>query len=144
MTCESQARRVHALATLLVSGTVASFTPLVFATTGGMGGEAVTCYRRLAELLSKRKALSYSSTLAWHRCTLSFSLIRSATMCIRGSRSISLRSSDASPELGLTNGPRDISRCPFQFCPAHLPSVLGVVGKGMTSNPGKKKRPLSY
>ena len=87
---------------------LASFTPLVFATTGGMGREAVTFYRRLAELLSKRKALTYSSTLAWLRCTLSFSLIRSATMCIRGSRSTSLRSSDASPELGLTSGPRDI------------------------------------
>jgi len=87
---------------------LASFTPLVFATTGGVGREAVTFYRRLAELISKRKALSYGSTLAWLCCTLSFSLIRSATMCIRESRSISLRSSDASPELGLTNGPRDI------------------------------------
>jgi len=87
---------------------LASFTPLVFATTGGMGREAVTFYRQLAELLSKRKALSYGSTLTWLRCTLSFSLIRSATMCIRESRSISLRSSDASPELGLTNDPRDI------------------------------------
>jgi len=87
---------------------LASFTPLVFATTEGMGREAVTFYRRLAELLSKHKALSYGSTLAWLRCTLSFSLIRSVIMCIRGSQSISLRSSDASPELGLTNGPRDI------------------------------------
>ena len=85
----------------------ASFTPLVFATTGGMGKEAITFYRRLAELLSKRSTLSYSSTLAWIRCTLSFSLLRSATMCIRGSRSISFRSPDASPEMGLTNGPRD-------------------------------------
>ena len=85
----------------------ASFTPLVFATTGGMGKEAITFYRRLAELLSKRSALSYSSTLAWICCTLSFSLLRSATMCIRGSRSISFRSPDASPEMGLTNGHRD-------------------------------------
>ena len=85
----------------------ASFTPLVFATTGGMGKEAITFYRRLAELLSKCSVLSYSSTLAWIRCTLSFSLLRSATMCIRGSRSISFRSPDASPEMGLTNGPRD-------------------------------------
>ena len=60
----------------------ASFTTLVFATTGGMGREAITFYRQLAELLSKRGALSYSSTLAWIRCTLSFSLLRSATMCM--------------------------------------------------------------
>jgi len=27
---------------------------------------------------------------------------------------------------------------PLQFCPANLPSVLGVVGKGITSSPEKK------
>ena len=86
---------------------LASFTPLVFATTGGMGREALTFYRRLADLLSRRSAMAYSSTLAWLRCTLSFSLLRSATMCIRGSRSISHRSCDASPEMGLVTGPRD-------------------------------------
>ena len=31
----------------------ASFTPLVFTTTGGMGKEAVVFYRRLADLLSR-------------------------------------------------------------------------------------------
>ena len=98
---------LHSFKELLIMVEFASFTPLVFATTGGMGKEAITFYRRLAELLSKHSALSYSSTLAWIRCTLSFSLLRSATMCIRGSRSISFRSPDASPEMGLTNGPRD-------------------------------------
>ena len=85
---------------------LASFTPLVFSTTG-VGKEAVTFYPRLADLLSKRNTMTYSSTLTWLRCLLSFSLLRSATMCIRGSRSISYKSSDASPELGLVNGPRD-------------------------------------
>jgi len=32
---------------------LASFTPLVFSTTGGMGRERLVFYRRLAELLSK-------------------------------------------------------------------------------------------
>ena len=86
---------------------LASFTPLVFSTTGGMGKEAVTFYRRLAELLSRRNTITYSSSLAWLRFLLYFSLLISATMCIRGSRSISYRSSDASPELGLVSGPRD-------------------------------------
>ena len=87
---------------------LASFAPLVFSTTGDMGREAVTFYRRLAELLSKRNTVTYSSTLAWLRCLMSFSLLRSATMCIRGSRSISYRSSDASPDLGLVSGPMDL------------------------------------
>ena len=84
----------------------ASFTPLVFATTGGMGKEATVFYRRLADLLSRSNVV-YSTTLAWIRCTISFSLLRSATMCIRGSRSISYRSLDASPEVGLAESSRD-------------------------------------
>ena len=67
----------------------ASFTPLVFATTGGMGREASIFYRRLADLLSHRNNVTYNTTLAWLRCTLSFSLLRSAAVCIRSSRSIS-------------------------------------------------------
>ena len=85
----------------------ASFTPLVFSTTGGMGGEALTFYRRLADMLSRHSSTSYSGTLAWIRCTLSFSLLRSATMCIRGTRSILHRSNNASPEMGHIAGPRD-------------------------------------
>jgi len=78
----------------------ASFTPLVFSTTRGMGREAIVFYRCLADHLSHCGSTSYSQTLAFIRCTLSFSLLRSATMCIHGSRSISHCSSDASPEMG--------------------------------------------
>ena len=85
----------------------ASFTPLVFATTGGMGKEATVFYHQLADLLSHRNNVIYSTTLAMMRCTLSFSLLRSAAMCIRGSRSISYRSLDASPEVGLAESSRD-------------------------------------
>ena len=94
---------------------LASFTPLVFSTTGSMCKEAVTFYRRLAKLLSKRNTMTYSSTLVWLHCLLSFSLLRSATMCIRGSRSISYRSSDASPELGLISGLGTFN-CPHYCC----------------------------
>ena len=110
---------------------LASFTPLVLSTSGGMGKEAVTFYCHLAELLSKHSTMTYSSTLAWLRCLLSFSLLRSATMCIRGSRSISYRSSDASPEPGLVSDLGTFQLSPlllFQLCPAHMPFVLGVVG----------------
>ena len=88
-------------------GEQASFTPLVLSTTGGMGGEALTFYRCLADMLSRHSSTSYSGTLAWIRCTLSFSLLRSATMCIRGTRSILHRSNNASPEMDQIAGPRD-------------------------------------
>lgn len=78
-----------------------SFTPLVFSTTGGMGREATLFYKRLADNLSEKRNIEYSKTMAWMRCTLSFSLLRSAVMCIRGSRSKSHRVPNASLELGI-------------------------------------------
>ena len=79
----------------------ASFTPIVFATTGGMGKEATMFYKHLANLLANKKDGQYSTTLAWMRCKLSFSLIRSAVMCIRGSRSSYHRVPNPSIELGV-------------------------------------------
>ena len=65
----------------------ASFTPLIFTTTGGMGDAATQFYKRLANLLSAKHSLSYGIVMGWLRCKLSFSLLRSAIMCIRGARS---------------------------------------------------------
>ena len=64
-----------------------SFTPLVMSLTGGMGNAASVCYKRLASLISAKRDASYSCTMAWIRCCLSFSLLRSSIQCIRGGRS---------------------------------------------------------
>lgn len=64
-----------------------TFTPLVFSATGGIGNEANAFYKRLASKLSSKWDDPYSSTLAWLRCRLSFSLLRSSIRCIRGARS---------------------------------------------------------
>jgi len=63
-----------------------SFTPLVFSTFGGLGREATVFYSRLADLLSKKHGTSYTKTLSLLRCSISFSLLRSAILAIRGSR----------------------------------------------------------
>ena len=68
---------------------VTFFIPLVFATTGGMGKAANIFYCQLADLLASKHGWTYSTTLSWVRCVLAFSLLRSAIMCIRGSRSVS-------------------------------------------------------
>ena len=60
------------------------FAPLVFTTTGVMGNAAAQVYKRLASLLSEKNDLSYGETMGWIRCRLSFALVRSAIMCIRG------------------------------------------------------------
>ena len=63
------------------------FTPLVFASTGSMAQEASTFYKRLANLLSRKQEKPYSMVMGWLRCRLSFAILRSAILCIRGTRS---------------------------------------------------------
>ena len=55
----------------------------------GHGEAAMVVYRRLANLLSDKWNSSYSLTMGWLRCSLSFSMLRSSLMCLRGSRSSS-------------------------------------------------------
>ena len=65
-----------------------TFTPLIFTTTGGMGEECQRYHSRLAELLANKKGERYSKTMAWIRAKISFSILRSALLCLRGSRVI--------------------------------------------------------
>ena len=64
-----------------------SFIPLVFSAVGGMGTAASVFYKRLASMLAEKQAQTYAKTIRWLWCTLSFSLLLSALMCIRGARS---------------------------------------------------------
>ena len=52
-----------------------------------MSGCTNVVYKRLAYLLSLKRGVPYSSVMAWLRCRLSFSLLRSAIACLRGARS---------------------------------------------------------
>ena len=65
----------------------ASFTPLELNTTGGMGRECLRYHSRLAELISVEKGEDYATTLTWIRGKVCFSILRSALLCLRGSRS---------------------------------------------------------
>ena len=85
-----------------------SFTPLVFSTTGCMGREGTVFYWRLVNLLADKQDWAYGTTISWVRCVLTFSLLRSAIMCIRGSRSISFRSSFALAEMGMAMSLPDV------------------------------------
>ena len=64
-----------------------SFTPLVFSSTGSTGPEATTFYKRLASLLAEKYRENYSKMMQLIRCRLSFVLLRSSILCIRGTRS---------------------------------------------------------
>ena len=82
---EDEKKRVYGQRILEIEHAV--LTPLVFSTTGGMGRECQTFYKRLADMLSCKRDLPYSSVMGWLRCKLSFAILRSAILCIRGSRS---------------------------------------------------------
>ncbi|KAL5459842.1 hypothetical protein EMCRGX_G033225 [Ephydatia muelleri] len=64
-----------------------SIEPHLQPITGGMGSIATTTYKRLASLLADKWGTSYSQTMGWLHCRLSFSLLRSSIQCIRGARS---------------------------------------------------------
>ena len=49
-----------------------------------MGDAASQVYKRLVNLLTEKLDLSYGEVMGWIRCKLSFALVRSAIMCIRG------------------------------------------------------------
>ena len=81
----------------------ATFTPLVFSATGGLGSQADIFYKRLASLLSEKWDFSYSSTICWLRCRLAFSLLRSAIQSIRGARSSRGHAVRTPPVIDLVN-----------------------------------------
>ena len=65
----------------------ASFTPFVLSCIGGIGPSVTITLKGLRALLADKHNSSYSMVMGLLRCHLSFALIRSAIMCICGSRS---------------------------------------------------------
>ena len=65
----------------------ASFSPLIFSTSGGCGPVATSFIKRLALILSEKHQRPFNSTMNFLRCQYSFSILRSALRCLRGSRS---------------------------------------------------------
>ena len=63
-----------------------TFTPLAFTRTGGMGKECLMYHNRLAQLIAIKKGEQYAKTISWIRTRTSFALLRSALVCLRGSR----------------------------------------------------------
>ena len=66
----------------------ASFTPLVFSANGGMGRECHKFYQRLAEMIVDKRDIPSSIATNYIRTKISFSLLRSMLLCLRGSRSL--------------------------------------------------------
>ena len=63
-----------------------SFTPLIFTTSGGMGPECTTFYKRIAELTAAKKREQYAPVMNYMRTRLRFAILRSTLIGIRGER----------------------------------------------------------
>ena len=64
----------------------ATFTPVVFSTTGGMGTEAKHLVKRLAERTSSKSGQSYADVVNFLRTRLRFDLLRTTIIALRGAR----------------------------------------------------------
>ena len=64
----------------------ASFTPLIFTTSGGMGPMCTSLFKRLAEAISEKKLERYSHVMNHIRTGLRFDILRSTLIGIRGER----------------------------------------------------------
>ncbi|XP_065182324.1 fibrillin-3-like [Sycon ciliatum] len=65
-----------------------TFSPLVLSTSGVAAPECEMFLKRLCGLLARAdSSMPYAHHVAYVRCRLSFALLRSAVMCVRGSRS---------------------------------------------------------
>jgi len=62
------------------------FNPLVFTTMGAMAPQCQVVIKRLAEKLSNKQGSNISVVTGWLRVRLSFALLRTSILCIRGSR----------------------------------------------------------
>ena len=65
----------------------ASFAPFVISCTRGIGPCATITLKRLGAFIAEKHSTPYSSIMGLLRCRLSFAMIRSSIMSIRGSRS---------------------------------------------------------
>ena len=65
----------------------ATFTPLVMSSTGGMGRAATTFYERLASMISDNRGVPYGKIVNLICCHLSFALLTTSIVSIRGARS---------------------------------------------------------
>ena len=62
------------------------FTPLVFSVDGLRGAEAESATKRLSSLLASKWKRAYSEVCGFVRSRLAITLVRSASLCLRGAR----------------------------------------------------------
>jgi hypothetical protein len=70
------------------------FSPLIVSTTGGIGTQGSMIIKRLSATLAETRNQHPSMVTGWLRCRLSFAILRSAIVCLRGSRPLRRKVAD--------------------------------------------------
>ena len=83
-----------------------SVTPLVFGTNGGMGDECSTFLKQLATKIAETIDNTYAKTMTWLRAKLSFAILKSVILCVRGT--ITPFCKQSIEDVGLDNVEADI------------------------------------
>ena len=81
-----QETRIHGSMERVLEVERGTFTPLVMGTNEGMGDECSRFLSQLANKLAAKQNESYNTVIAWIRTKLSYEILRSAALCVRGSR----------------------------------------------------------
>ena len=76
-----------------------TFTALIFSITGGMGNEAISYHKALANKIATKTGDKYCNIINFIRCKLSFLIQKLALLCLRGSRSLKAGSSEVPSDM---------------------------------------------
>ena len=83
----------------------ATFTPLVFSTSGGMAPECTTYHKRVATLISNKTKEDYSKVMNHIRTRVRFSILKSTLVAIRGERGKKTKHNNNITELSFNTMP---------------------------------------
>ena len=77
----------------------ASFTPLIFTTSGGMGPECTKFHKKIAQLIALKTKEEYPQVMNHLRTRLRFTLLRSTLIALRGEKGKSKKPTEKITEL---------------------------------------------
>ena len=83
---ESETKKKHKYNQRVMQVEKATFTPLIFSTTGGMASECIKFHKKVAVLVSNKTKEEYSHVMNHLRTRLRFTLLKSTLVAIRGER----------------------------------------------------------
>ena len=83
----------------------ATFTPLIFTTSGGMAPECTRYHKKIAQLIAKKTKEEYSKVMNHLRTRIRFTLLKSTLLAVRGQRGKLSKHSDNITELSFNTMP---------------------------------------